>query len=58
MMSKKRAIFQEFSDNEKPFVSDSVGIIEKSSNDIARSTAQLWLKALYLFIVLIILGGG
>jgi len=58
MMSKKRAIFQEFSDNEKPFVSDSVGIIEKSSNDIARSTAQIWLKALFLLIVLIILVGG
>ena len=57
-MSKKRTIFQEFSDNEKPTSSSSIGIIAKSSNQKIRSITQLWLKALFTLIVLIILVGG
>ena len=57
-MSEKRAIFQEVSDNEKPIASNSVGIIEKNSNEKIRNTIQLWLKTLFVLIVLIILVGG
>ena len=57
-MSKKRAIFQEVSDSEKPIASVSVGIIEKNSNEKIRNTIQLWLKTLFILIVLIILVGG
>ena len=57
-MSKKRAIFQEVSDSEKPISSISVGIIEKNSNEKIRNTIQLWLKTLFVLIVLIILVGG
>ena len=57
-MSEKRAIFQEVSDNEKPIASKSVGIIEKYSNEKVRNTIQLWLKTLFVLIVLIILVGG
>ena len=57
-MSKKRAIFQEVSDSEKPIASNSVGIIEKNSNEKMRNTIQLWLKTLFFLIVLIILVGG
>ena len=57
-MSKKRAIFQEVSDSEKPIASNSVGIIEKNSNEKIRNTIQLWLKTLFVFIVLIISVGG
>jgi cytochrome c oxidase assembly protein subunit 15 len=38
--------------------SSSIGIIEKSSNQKIRSITQLWLKALFTLIVLIILVGG
>ena len=58
IMSEKRAIFQEVSDNEKPIASNSVGIIEKNSNEKIRNTIQLWLKTLFVLIVLIILVGG
>ena len=57
-MSKKRAIFQEVSDSEKPIASNSIGIIEKNSNEKIRNTIQLWLKTLFVLIVLIILVGG
>ena len=57
-MSKKRAIFQEISDSEKPIASNSVGIIEKNSNEKIKNTIQLWLKTLFFLIVLIILVGG
>ena len=57
-MSKKRAIFQEFSDSEKPISGNSIGIIEKGSGDKLRRITQLWLKALFCLIVLIILVGG
>ncbi len=57
-MSKKRAIFQEVSDSEKPTASNSVGIIEKNSNEKIRNTTRLWLKTLFVLIVLIILVGG
>ena len=57
-MSKKRAIFQEVSDSEKPIASNSVGIIEKNSNEKIKNTIQLWLKTLFFLIVLIILVGG
>ena len=57
-MSKKRTIFQEFSDNEKPTSSSSIGIIEKGSSEKVRRLTQLWLKALFFLIVLIILVGG
>ena len=57
-MSEKRAIFQEVSENEKPIASNSVGIIEKNSNEKIRNTIQLWLKTLFVLIVLIILVGG
>ena len=57
-MSKKRAIFQEVSDSEKPIASNSIGIIEKNSNEKIRNTIQLWLKTLFVFIVLIISVGG
>ena len=57
-MSEKRAIFQEVSDNEKPIASNSVGIIEKNSNEKIKNTIQLWLKTLFVLIVLIILVGG
>ena len=58
IMSEKRAIFQEVSENEKPIASISVGIIEKNSNEKIRNTIQLWLKTLFVLIVLIILVGG
>ena len=57
-MSKKREIFQEVSDSAKPIASNSVGIIEKNSNEKIRNTNQLWLKTLFVLIVLIILVGG
>ena len=57
-MSKKRAIFQEVSDSTKPIASNSIGIIEKNSNEKIRITIQLWLKTLFVLIVLIILVGG
>ena len=57
-MSKKRAIFQEVSDSVKPIASNSIGIIEKNSNEKIRNTIQLWLKTLFVLIVLIILVGG
>ena len=57
-MSKKRAIFQEVSDSVKPIASNSIGIIEKNSNEKMRNTIQLWLKTLFVLIVLIILVGG
>ena len=57
-MSKKRAIFQEVSDSAKPIASNSIGIIEKNSNEKIRNTIQLWLKTLFVLIVLIILVGG
>ena len=57
-MSKKREIFQEVSDSAKPIASNSVGIIEKNSNEKIRNTIQLWLKTLFVLIVLIILVGG
>ena len=57
-MSKKRAIFQEVSYIEKPITTISVGIIEKNSNEKIRNTIQLWLKTLFVLIVLIILVGG
>ena len=57
-MSKKRAIFQEVSDSVKPIASNSIGIIEKYSNEKIRNTIQLWLKTLFVLIVLIILVGG
>ena len=57
-MSKKRAIFQEVSDSEKPIASNSVGIIEKNSNEKIKNTIQLWLKTLFFLILLIILVGG
>ena len=57
-MSKKREIFQEVSDSAKPIASNSVGIIEKNSNEKMRNTIQLWLKTLFVLIVLIILVGG
>ena len=57
-MSKKRTIFQEVSDSEKPIASNSVGIIEKNSNEKIRNTTRLWLKTLFFLIVLIILVGG
>ena len=57
-MSKKRAIFQEVSDSAKPTASNSIGIIDKNSNEKIRNTIQLWLKTLFVLIVLIILVGG
>ena len=57
-MSKKRAIFQEVSDSTKPIVSNGIGIIDKNSNEKIRITIQLWLKTLFVLIVLIILVGG
>ena len=57
-MSKKRAIFQEFSDNEKPMSGNSVGLIEKGSSHKIKRITQLWLKSLFFLIVLIILVGG
>ena len=57
-MSKKRAIFQEVSDSKKPTAISSVGIIEKNSNEKIRNTTRLWLKTLFVLIVLIILVGG
>ena len=57
-MSKKRAIFQEVLDSEKPIASNSVGIIQKNSNEKIKNTIQLWLKTLFFLIVLIILVGG
>ena len=57
-MSKKRAIFQEVSDSAKPIAGNSIGIIEKNSNEKMRNTIQLWLKTLFVLIVLIILVGG
>ena len=57
-MSKKRAIFQEVSDSAKPIAGNSIGIIEKNSNEKIRNTIQLWLKTLFVLIVLIILVGG
>ncbi len=57
-MSKKRNIFQEVSDSEKPIASNSVGIIEKNSNEKIKNTIQLWLKTLFFLILLIILVGG
>ena len=57
-MSKKRAIFQEVSASTKPIVSNSIGIIDKNSNEKIRNTIQLWLKTLFALIVLIILVGG
>ena len=57
-MSKKRTIFQEVSDSAKPIASNSIGIIEKNSNEKIRNTIQLWLKTLFVLIVLIILVGG
>ena len=57
-MSKKRAIFQEVSDSAKPTASNSIGIIDKNSNEKIRNIIQLWLKTLFVLIVLIILVGG
>ena len=57
-MSKKRAIFQEFPDNEKPMSGNSVGLIEKGSSHKIKRITQLWLKSLFFLIVLIILVGG
>ena len=52
-MSEKRAIFQEVSGSAKPVASNSIGIIDKNSNEKVRNTIQLWLKTLFVLIVLI-----
>ncbi len=57
-MTKKRAIFEEFSASKQEKTVSSVGVIERNSQENNRGAIQIWLKILFTLVVVMILVGG